>query len=348
MKEKKIIIENFKGIIDTTLREGFQYKNANFSLKKKKKILSYLIEIGVDYVEVGNPAKREIQDMIIGLTRFNNRSSTKILSHIRNNEHDLQKVLEFNVNGVNILCTVDQERLASMKLSFRQYVDNLRKNILLAKENNLEVRISVEDFFSQDFCKSFRIYELAEKLGVERIGLADTLGRAMNWEVYKKIKLLRNYFTVDFEVHFHNDLGHAVSNALFALQAGANWISTSLLGIGERTGITPLSSFLVNLYILDSEISKRYNLQYLTPAENFVSRVCGIEMPLNLLTNRNNGFAHKAGIHLNALLNFGPQKYELVSPEIIGNRRKLVFNSSISGRTNKIDVMKFKKITDKN
>jgi isopropylmalate/homocitrate/citramalate synthase len=169
------------------------------------------------------------------------------------------------------------------------------------------------------------------------------LGRAMNSEVYKTIKILRNYFTADFEVHLYNDLGHAVSNALYALQAGANWISTSLLGIGERTDITPLSSLLVNLYILDSRISKRYNLQYLTSAENFVSRVCGIEIPLNLMTNRNNGFAHKAGIHLNTLLNFGPQKYELLSPEIIRNRRKLVFNSSISGRTNKIDVMKFKK-----
>lgn len=119
--------------------------------------------------------------------------------------------------------------------------------------------------------------------------------------------------------------------------------NTSLLGIGERTGITPLSSLLVNLYLLNPEIAKKYNLQYLTPAENYVSQICGIEMPLNLMTNRNNGFAHKAGIHLNAILNFGPHKYELFSPETIGNKRKFIFDSPISGRTNENDVMEFKR-----
>ena len=343
MNERTRIIQNFKGIIDTTLREGFQYKNANFSFKEKKKILSFLVRIGVDYIEVGNPAKKEIQDMIKGLTRIKKRSSIKILSHIRNNEHDLQKALESNVDGVNILCTVDPERLSSMNLTLQQYMDCLKKNILFAKKNHLEVRIGVEDFFSQPLNKCFIIYELAEKHGVERIGLADTLGKAMNWEVYKKIKGLRKCFKVDFEVHFHNDLGHAVSNALFALQAGANWVNTSLLGIGERTGITPLSSLLVNLYLLNLEIAKKYNLQYLTSAENFVSRICNIEMPLNLMTNRDNGFAHKAGIHLNAILNFGPHKYELFSPEIIGNKRKFIFDSLISGRTNENDVLEFKR-----
>ena len=343
MKERARIIQNFKGIVDTTLREGFQYKNANFSFEEKKKILSFLIRTGVDYIEVGNPAKREIQDMINGLTRIKKRSSIKILSHIRNNEYDLQKALESNVDGVSILCTVDPERLSSMNLTLQQYMDCLKKNILFAKKNHLEVRIGVEDFFSQPSNKSFMIYELAEKHRVERIGLADTLGKAMNWEVYKKIKDLRKRFKVDFEVHFHNDLGHAVSNALFALQAGANWVDASLLGIGERTGITPLSSLLANLYLINPEIAKKYNLQYLTAAENLVSRICGIEMPLNLMTNRSNGFAHKAGIHLNAIQKLGPHKYELFPPEIIGNKRRFIFNSLISGRTNGKDAMEAKR-----
>jgi len=335
MSEQKKILHNFKGIIDSTLREGYQFLKANFSLKEKKTILSYLIKIGVDYIEVGNPVKREIQEMIIELMRYSKKGSTKVLSHIRNHKHDLEKALESQVNGVSILCTVDPERLSSMKMTLPRYIKRLEQNILLAKENHLEVRVGVEDVFNQPLDRIFKIYDLAQKLRVERIGMADTLGKAMNWEVFRRISDIRCCFTVDIEVHFHNDLGHAVSNALTALQAGANWVSTTLLGIGERTGITPLSSLLVNLYLLKPELAIRYNLGLLTKAENYVSRICGIEMPINLMTNPFNGFSHKAGIHLDALIRFGPHKYELLSPEVIGNKRNLVVGSLISGKSKK-------------
>ena len=83
----------------------------------------------------------------------------------------------------------------------------------------------------------------------------------MEWEVFRRVRALRRRFPdTDIEAHFHNDLGHAVSNAIVALQAGANWISTSLLGIGERTGITPLSSLLANVLILDAAAAARYKL----------------------------------------------------------------------------------------
>ena len=99
---------------------------------------------------------------------------------------------------------------------------------------------------------------MAESLGVDRIAVADTLGKTHGaGRSSGRIRALRTADRTDIEVHFHNDLGHAVSNALAALQAGANWVSTSLLGIGERTGITPLSSLLVNLYVLDPEIAPR-------------------------------------------------------------------------------------------
>jgi homocitrate synthase len=132
-----------------------------------------------------------------------------------------------------------------------------------------------------------------------------------------------------------------VSNAFAALEAGAGYISTSLLGIGERTGITPTSSLLVNLYVLAPGLARRYDLGRLTEAENYVARACGIEMPPNLMTNTANGFAHKAGIHLDALMKFGPRKYELLPPGLIGNRRSLVIGTLLSGKTRLLDVEKF-------
>jgi len=343
MHEQRLIFKNFKGIIDSTLREGFQFAKANFSLSEQRRIFSYLKDIGLDYVEVGNPVRNEIQEMVLALIKSRKEKSARILCHIRNHERDVRKAVESAADGINILCTVDPERLTGMNVTYQEYGKRLCQNIEMAKKNSLEVRVGVEDYFNQPLDRSFEVYRLAESLEAERISVADTLGKAMNWEVSKRIKELRRQFSLDIEVHFHNDLGHAVSNAIVALQSGANWVSASLLGIGERTGITPLSSLLLNLYVLSPELTRKYNLALLTQAENYVSRICRIEMPPHLMTNPANGFAHKAGIHLNALMRFGPHKYELLPPQLIGNKRNLIIDSLISGRTQPEEMKEFDK-----
>ncbi len=134
-----------------------------------------------------------------------------------------------------------------------------------------------------------------------------------------------------------------MSNALAAVRAGANYVSASLLGIGERTGITALSSVLANLYVIDERVGNRYDLKWLTPAEKYISRICGMEMPPHLITNPANGFAHKAGIHLDAIIRFGPQKYELLSPAVVGNKRNMVIGTILSGKTDERDVRRLQR-----
>jgi homocitrate synthase len=341
MNEEIDILKNFKGVIDSTLREGFQFSRANFSRADQKGIFRRLAAIGVDYIEMGNPAKPEIRDLVAAVIGSRGRRSARVLCHIRNHAADVEAAIACGADGVNVLCTADSERLAGMGLDRESYLENLDRNVHAAKAHGLEVRVGVEDFFGQSEDLGREIHLRAESLGVDRIAVADTLGKFMGWEIADRIRRLRERCRTDLEVHFHNDLGHAVSNALAAVQAGANWVSTSLLGIGERTGITPLSSFLVNMFVLDPGISGRYDLTRLTEAEVFVARLCGIDMPPHLMTNPVNGFAHKAGIHLNAMLKFGPGKYEPVPPGLIGNRRNLVIRSLISGRTTEAEVEEF-------
>jgi homocitrate synthase len=86
MKEQKFIPYHFKGINDSTLREGLDFSKANFSLRKKINIFRCLQKIGLDWVEVAKPAKPEIQQMIISLSQSKNGKSARILSHIRKEE----------------------------------------------------------------------------------------------------------------------------------------------------------------------------------------------------------------------------------------------------------------------
>jgi homocitrate synthase len=341
MTQERAILQHFKGVIDSTLREGFQFSQANFDRDQQKRIFAHLAKIGVDFVEVGNPAQDDIRERIAALVRARRGAAPKILAHIRNHPTDVARAMDCAVDGVNILCTVDPERVAAMNLTPAAYAERLRANISAAKSAGLEVRVGVEDAFGQDPEAGFALYAEAIECGADRIAAADTLGRSLSWDVFRRIRILRKRFAADIEVHFHNDLGHAVSNALTALWAGANYVSTSLLGIGERTGITPLSSLLANLYVLDAAAVRRYVLRQLTPAERYVARICGIDMPPHLMTNPANGFAHKAGIHLDALIKFGPQKYECLSPAVLGNRRNLVLHTLISGKTRAADVRAF-------
>ncbi len=97
----------------------------------------------------------------------------------------------------------------------------------------------------------------------------------------------------------------------------------------------------MNLYKIDPDLTAKYNLNFITEAENFLARICNIEVPINLITNLSHGFAHKAGIHLNALIKFGPHKYEPIPPHVIGARRSLIINSIVSGKTTEKDVAEF-------
>ena len=95
---------------------------------------------------------------------------------------------------------------------------------------------------------------LLRRVRVDRavvVGIADTVGVANPRQVYDLVRTLRSIVTCDIEFHGHNDTGCAVANAYCALEAGATHVDTSVLGIGERNGITPLGGLLAQGAIRD-------------------------------------------------------------------------------------------------
>ncbi|MDQ3239325.1 MAG: LeuA family protein [bacterium] len=339
---KKLIKDNFLGINDSTLREGEQFNASEFTLKDQIEILKLQSEIGVDTVEVGNPIVSEIRKDVLVLGRIKDRPL--MMCHIRNRADDLKAVLGLGVEGVHILCTVDPTRLESMHLSLEAHIEIMLSNIAMAKEGGLIVRVSVEHGLEERFLvDAMKILKTAENLKVDRVQIADTRGVLLPWEIGEIIKKLRTEIKVPIGVHLHNDLGHSVINALEALGYGANWVDTSLLGIGERSGITPLSSLLVNLKGVGIEKIERYDLESLTRAETDMARIIGISVPHNLITSKT-AFSHKAGVHINGLIKQGSETYEAINPDVVGNTRILVTNSRISGKSKNMKSYKFESV----
>ena len=120
------------------------------------------------------------------------------------------------------------------------------------------------------------------------------VGCANPRQVYDLVRTLRGVVSCDIECHFHNDTGCAIANAYCALEAGATHIDTSILGIGERNGITPIGGLLARMYAADKEYIKgKYNLEKLRDLENIVAEAVNVSIPFNNYITGYCAFTHK-------------------------------------------------------
>ncbi|CAH0040916.1 unnamed protein product [Clonostachys rhizophaga] len=269
-------------IIDSTLREGEQFANAYFNTEQKLKIAQALDDFGAEYIEVTSPAASpQSRDDCAAICKLGLKA--KVLCHIRCNMDDARIAIDTGVDGIN-MCIGTSKQL--MENSHGKDLDFIAKKaaevIAFVKAHNVEIRFSGEDSFRSDFNEIIKLYSLCDRLGAGRVGIADTVGGATPMEVYNKISTLRQFVSCDIETHFHNDTGCANANAFTALEAGATHIDTTVLGIGERNGITSIGGLMKVLMPHSSEyLQRKYNFEKLPALEALVAETVGVEIPYN-------------------------------------------------------------------
>jgi homocitrate synthase len=323
-------LDNFS-IIESTLREGEQFANAFFSSDQKAEIALLLDAFGVEYLELTSPAaspqSRADCERIASLGL-----KAKILTHTRCHMDDARLAIDTGVDGIDVLFgTSSYLREFSHGKSIAQIIENAIEVIEYIKSQGLEVRFSSEDSFRSDLVDLLTVYRAVDQIGVNRVGIADTVGVANPRQVYDLIKTLRGVVHCDIEFHGHNDTGCAIANSYCALEAGATHVDTSVLGIGERNGITPLGGFVARMYAHNPElVRRRYNLPLLREVENFVANLVSVDVPFNNYITGYTAFTHKAGIHAKAILN-NPSTYEILDPADFGLSRYLHIAHRLTG-----------------
>ena len=319
-------------LIDTTLREGEQFSKASFRTEDKLEIARALDTFGVEYVEVTSPAaspqsqRDAVQIVKAGLT-------SRVVTHTRCVVDDVRAAVDTGVRGIGLLFATSRIlRDSSHGRSIQQIIDLMGPPIELALRSGLEVRFSAEDAFRSDVADLLTVYRAAERLGVHRVHVPDTVGIATPRQVYALVREVRGAVRCDVGFHGHNDTGCAVANAYEAVSAGASHVDVSVLGIGERVGITPLGGFIARMYSLEPQaVSERYRLGQLRELERLVARIVGVEVPFNNVVTGETAFSHKAGMHLKAMMT-NPGAYEIIPPEAFGLSRKLIVGSRLTGR----------------
>src|SRR5438309_10562630 len=160
-------------------------------------------------------------------------------------------------------------------------------------------------------------------MGVNRVGVADTVGIATPRQCYALAVELRHHISCDIEFHGHNDACCAVPNSYSILEGGATHIDTSVLGIGERNGITPLGGFIARMYADDpAGIRRKYDLPKLKELDELVASMVRIEIPYNNFVTGKYAFHHKAGMHTKAIY-LNPHSYEILDPADFGLTRTM-------------------------
>jgi homocitrate synthase len=335
-------INNF-AIIESTLREGEQFVNAFFSREEKVQIATLLDAFGVEYLELTSPlaSPNSLADCkaIAGLNL-----NARVLTHTRCSIEDAKVAVDTGVDGVDVVIgTSSYLREFSHGKDIEQIIDLASDVIIYLLDQGVETRFSTEDSLRSDIEDIIQVYKAVDSLGVHRVGIADTVGIGTPRQIFDLVQILRGEIKADIEFHGHNDSGCAIANAFAALEAGATHIDTSILGIGERNGITPLGGLIARLYATDPGLVRKYQLPLIRNLDACIAHLVGVDIPFNNYITGYSSFTHKAGIHAKAVLN-NPSTYEILNPEDFGLTRyihvahRLTGWNAIKDRAQQLDI----------
>ena len=332
-------------IIDTTLREGqhtsllHDHQKYFFNRADKEEILRALIIYGVKFFEVFSPvvspqerddftALRLVRDGLVTQTGY-----AFLLAHSRCHPKDIEASVLAGADGLNFyLRTSTESRSLNTGRELSDITSNARKLIEEVRRNypHLILRFSGEDAFRTSESNLFRVYDEIVPL-VDRLGMPDSVGTATPKAVAHRIQALRQrYPQVDLEAHFHDDRGFAVINALEAVRCGVRYVDSTVLGIGERSGITSLTALLFNLHIdHDYDLLEGYHLRRSYPINVMVAdklrKLVHSKEPVSL-TNR----THTAGVHQNEVL-YSASAYEAHPLDQFGVNESEILLGPLSG-----------------
>ena len=301
-----------------------------FTREQKLKIARGLAEIGVHQIEAGFPAVSDEERKTIKAI-VDERLGPKILVLSRLVKEDIDAAVDTGADMTMLFIATSDLHLKHKLSMTRDQVQRRLADILdYVNERGIKFSFTPEDATRSDWPFMECLFKMADKAGASRIGIADTTGSATPEAVGLIIGRLRNISKTPLSVHLHNDFGLALAGSLAAIREGATHINASVSGLGERAGNVPLEQLVTSLQVLYG-MDLGIDMGGLTDLSNLVANFANVSLSPHTPIVGKNAFSHESGIHVAAVLN-EPFTYEPITPECVGNRRRICFGKH-SGRT---------------
>ena len=340
-------------IYDTTLRDGSQSEGISYSVDDKIAIAKKLDEFGIPFIEGGWP--------------YSNPKDKELFAHFKKHKLKKSSLVPFGSTCyVNAKANKDKN-LLSLLSAGTEYVtifgkswdfqvkhilrcpleENLRMiydSVKFLVKKGKKVFYDAEHFF--DGLRSNKEYALktisaAYEAGAHMIVLCDTNGGVEIFELMNILADLQNNFAGLLGVHFHNDSALAVANSLLSVKYGVVHIQGTINGYGERCGNADLIPIISNLQLkMGYKIFPEKKIKGLSELSHFVSEISNVKQQDNQPFVGRSAFAHKGGIHIDAVIK-NPLAYEHIDPALVGNKRRFLV-SELAGKSSL--VLKAKEI----
>ncbi|MDD5438564.1 MAG: citramalate synthase [Candidatus Omnitrophica bacterium] len=344
---------NYIELYDTTLRDGAQTEGISFSVHDKMRIAQKLDEIGIRYIEGGWPGVnpkdvaffKRIREYDLKNAKIAAFGSTRRADTKSSQDKVLQGLLASEAEVITIFGkTWDLHVHEVLKTSSDENLRMIEDSLRFLRSKGRFVIFDAEHFF--DGFKDNKEYAVkcllaAQQGGAERIVLCDTNGGTLTSQVFDAVEEVVKVIRVPVGIHMHNDSEMAVANSVAAVQAGASHIQGTINGYGERCGNANLISIIANLKLkMGVDCITDIALKDLTELSHFVAEISNMKQEDNQPFVGRRAFAHKAGVHINAILK-NSRSYEHIDPDRVGNRRRLIVSehSGKSGIAKKAEEM---------
>lgn len=341
-------------VLDSTLRDGAQGEGISFSVQDKIHIVQTLDALGIDLIEAGNPDSNPkdleffqlAQRLELKHSKLAAFGSTRRKDMKPQEDRQLQSLLAAETENVVVFGkSWDFQVTDILKTSLEDNLAMIEETVQFLAAAGRTVHFDAEHFFAgwngnKEY--ALKTLEAAARGGASSITLCDTKGGSMPLEILSITKEVVTFVSdfcrrnslpqIQIGIHTHNDCGLAVANTLMAVEGGVSLVQGVLLGFGERTGNANLSTVIADLELkFGMKCLPEGKIAELTPTVRRIAEIANISLDNGMPYVGTNAFAHKAGMHIDAVTK-NPASYEHVPPESVGNERVFLM-SEVAGRS---------------
>jgi 2-isopropylmalate synthase len=345
-------------LYDTTLRDGMQAEGVSFSLEDKLAVARCLDELGLDYIEGGYAASNPKEIQFFAEVAQLNLKNARIAAFGNTRRADAGVSDDVSLNTM-LACKTQVVTLVGK--TWDMHVTNvlgcsLDENLIICAESvdylrkhGVETIFDAEHFFDGYKANpeyAMKVLAAAAAAGADAIVLCETNGGCLPEQVYEITKAVCERFgNIVVGIHTHNDTDCATANSLAAVRAGARHVQGTINGLGERCGNANLCAIIPNLaFKMGFEVLSPEKIKTLTEVSRYVFEICNMTPIMNMPYVGESAFAHKGGLHVDALRK-SKRTYEHIEPELVGNARRFLI-SELSGRSTVLAELEKAKIAE--
>ncbi|ADR18781.1 citramalate synthase [Calditerrivibrio nitroreducens] len=335
-------------LYDTTLRDGTQAEDVNFTVQDKVRIAEALVDFGIDYIEGGWPGSNPRDIDFFNEVKKSKKAagyvaafgSTRRAKLSCDSDDNIQALLQSGAPTVTIFGkTWDLHVREALKISLEANLEIIFDSLSYLKKRVGTVFYDAEHFFDGYKANSeyaIKTLKAAIEAKADCLVLCDTNGGTMPDELVEIINNVKKEIgDYPLGIHCHNDSECAVANSILAVKNGIVHVQGTINGYGERCGNANLCSIIPNLQLkYGYQCVSEDQLKKLVKISRLVNELGNLKHNIHQPYVGRSAFAHKGGVHVSAILK-NSRTYEHIEPELVGNKQRVLI-SDLSGKSNLI------------